>query len=158
MRYRTGPAIAAALALATPAGALAQPAEHPLLSRLAAEVSEARLQAIGGDIARMGNFTPMQGMSLIASHGEKAEQYRKQAESLMSRARSEMRQAVSLANTAARTGNAAKLAEAAGHRQAAFDTLRQAEAEKLGERLAAEFKDADIGVFRVLCQLGNGAA
>ena len=38
------------------------------------------------------------------------------------------------------------------------DTLRQAEAEKLGERLAAEFKNADIGVFRVLCQLGNGAA
>lgn len=37
------------------------------------------------------------------------------------------------------------------------DTLRQADAEKLGERLAKLFPAADIGVFRVLCQLGNGA-
>ena len=37
------------------------------------------------------------------------------------------------------------------------DTLRQTEAEKLGERLAKQFPVADIGVFRVLCQLGNGA-
>jgi hypothetical protein len=36
------------------------------------------------------------------------------------------------------------------------DTLRQSEAEKLGERFAKEFAGADIGVFRVLCQLGNG--
>ena len=36
------------------------------------------------------------------------------------------------------------------------DTLRQGEAEKLGERLAREFTGADVGVFRVLCQLGNG--
>ena len=38
------------------------------------------------------------------------------------------------------------------------DTLRQGEAEKLGERLAREFTGADVGVFRVLCQLGNGGA
>ena len=38
------------------------------------------------------------------------------------------------------------------------DTLRQSEAEKLGERLATEFTGADVGVFRVLCQLGNGGA
>jgi hypothetical protein len=38
------------------------------------------------------------------------------------------------------------------------DTLRQADAERLGERLSKEFPGADIGVFRVLCQLGNGAA
>jgi len=38
------------------------------------------------------------------------------------------------------------------------DTLRQSEAEKLGERLAKEFTGADVGVFRVLCQLGNGGA
>jgi hypothetical protein len=38
------------------------------------------------------------------------------------------------------------------------DTLHQADAEKLGARLAKQFADADIGVFRVLCQLGNGAA
>jgi hypothetical protein len=35
------------------------------------------------------------------------------------------------------------------------DTLRQAEAEKLGERFAREFTAADVGVFRVLCQLGK---
>jgi hypothetical protein len=37
------------------------------------------------------------------------------------------------------------------------DTLRQADAEKLGERLGKQFPTADIGVFRVLCHLGNGA-
>ena len=36
------------------------------------------------------------------------------------------------------------------------DTLRQSEAEKIGERLAKEFADADVGVFRVLCQFGQG--
>ncbi len=36
------------------------------------------------------------------------------------------------------------------------DTLRQSEAEKLGARFAKEFTGADIGVFRVLCQLGRG--
>ena len=36
------------------------------------------------------------------------------------------------------------------------DTLRQDAAEKLGARLAAQFTGADVGVFRVLCQLGNG--
>ena len=38
------------------------------------------------------------------------------------------------------------------------DTLRQSEAEKLGERFSKEFTGADVGVFRVLCQLGNGGA
>lgn len=38
------------------------------------------------------------------------------------------------------------------------DTLRQNEAEKIGERMAKQFAKADVGVFRVLCQLGNGAA
>jgi hypothetical protein len=37
------------------------------------------------------------------------------------------------------------------------DTLRQGDAEKLGERLAKLFPAPDVGVFRVLCQLGNGA-
>jgi hypothetical protein len=36
------------------------------------------------------------------------------------------------------------------------DTLRQGDAEKLGERFSKEFTRADIGVFRVLCQLGRG--
>jgi hypothetical protein len=36
------------------------------------------------------------------------------------------------------------------------DTLRQADAEKLGQRLAGQFAGAEIGVFRVLCQLGRG--
>jgi hypothetical protein len=36
------------------------------------------------------------------------------------------------------------------------DTLRHSEAEKLGERFAKDFASADVGVFRVLCQLGNG--
>jgi hypothetical protein len=36
------------------------------------------------------------------------------------------------------------------------DTLRQQEAEKLGDRLAEQFAGAEVGVFRVLCQLGNG--
>jgi hypothetical protein len=38
------------------------------------------------------------------------------------------------------------------------DTLRQRDAEKLAERLLKQFAGAEIGVFRVLCQLGNGAA
>ena len=38
------------------------------------------------------------------------------------------------------------------------DTLRQTEAEKLGARLAKQFASAEVGVFRVLCQLGNGGA
>jgi len=38
------------------------------------------------------------------------------------------------------------------------DTLRQDKAENLADRLSKEFPGADIGVFRVLCQLGNGAA
>jgi hypothetical protein len=38
------------------------------------------------------------------------------------------------------------------------DTLHQESAEKLSERLSKDFAGADIGVFRVLCQLGNGAA
>ena len=36
------------------------------------------------------------------------------------------------------------------------DTLRQAEAEALGEKLSKQFPGADTGVFRVLCQLGRG--
>jgi hypothetical protein len=36
------------------------------------------------------------------------------------------------------------------------DTLRQDDAEKIGERLSKEFTGADVGVFRVLCQLGRG--
>jgi hypothetical protein len=36
------------------------------------------------------------------------------------------------------------------------DTLRQADAEALGARLAREFSGAEVGVFRVLCQLGSG--
>jgi hypothetical protein len=38
------------------------------------------------------------------------------------------------------------------------DTLRQSEAEKLGERLMKMFAGAEVGVFGVLCQLGNGGA
>jgi len=38
------------------------------------------------------------------------------------------------------------------------DTLRQHKAENLADRLSKDFPGADIGVFRVLCQLGNGAA
>lgn len=36
------------------------------------------------------------------------------------------------------------------------DTLRQADAEALGARLAKEFPEGEVGVFRVLCQLGHG--
>ncbi|HEX5210668.1 MAG TPA: hypothetical protein VFW22_02900 [Pseudolabrys sp.] len=36
------------------------------------------------------------------------------------------------------------------------DTLQQDEAEKMGANLAKQFPAADVGVFRVLCQLGNG--
>lgn len=38
------------------------------------------------------------------------------------------------------------------------DTLRRADAEKLGERLAKLFPAAEVGVFAVLAQLGNGGA
>jgi hypothetical protein len=38
------------------------------------------------------------------------------------------------------------------------DTLRQSNAEKLAGRLSRQFAGAEIGVFRVLCQLGSGAA
>ena len=37
-----------------------------------------------------------------------------------------------------------------------IDTLRQREAEEIGERMVAQFAGADVGVFRVLCQLGRG--
>jgi hypothetical protein len=36
------------------------------------------------------------------------------------------------------------------------DTLRQADAEALGARMTQEFPAADVGAFRVLCQLGRG--
>jgi hypothetical protein len=36
------------------------------------------------------------------------------------------------------------------------DTLYQKDAEAIGARLSKEFADADIGVFRVLCQIGRG--
>jgi hypothetical protein len=36
------------------------------------------------------------------------------------------------------------------------DTLRQSDAEELGARLAGQFPAAEVGTFRVLCQLGNG--
>jgi hypothetical protein len=36
------------------------------------------------------------------------------------------------------------------------DTLYQEQAETVGAQLAKQFPDADIGVFRVLCQIGRG--
>ena len=36
------------------------------------------------------------------------------------------------------------------------DTLRQDAAEQTGARLAAQFPGTEVGVFRVLCQLGRG--
>jgi hypothetical protein len=36
------------------------------------------------------------------------------------------------------------------------DTLRQGEAERLGEHFTKDFASAEVGVFRVLCQMGNG--
>ena len=36
-----------------------------------------------------------------------------------------------------------------------IDTLRQADAEKIGVDLSRQFSNADVGVFRVLCQLGR---
>jgi hypothetical protein len=36
------------------------------------------------------------------------------------------------------------------------DTLRQQPAEALGARLAKDFPQAEVGVHRVLCQLGQG--
>jgi hypothetical protein len=36
------------------------------------------------------------------------------------------------------------------------DTLRQSDAETLGTVLAGQFPSAEVGVFRVLCQLGRG--
>lgn len=38
------------------------------------------------------------------------------------------------------------------------DTLRQSEAEVLGARLTKRFPQGEVGVFRVLCQLGHGEA
>lgn len=37
-----------------------------------------------------------------------------------------------------------------------IDTLRQPDAERIGAQLAASFPMAEVGVFRVLCQLGRG--
>jgi hypothetical protein len=37
------------------------------------------------------------------------------------------------------------------------DTLRQPDAEKLGENFSKQFSQAEVGAFRVLCHLGNGA-
>jgi hypothetical protein len=36
------------------------------------------------------------------------------------------------------------------------DTLRQADAETIGKQLTKDFALADVGVFRVLCQIGQG--
>ena len=36
-----------------------------------------------------------------------------------------------------------------------IDTLRQVDAEAMGARLSKQFAEADVGVFRVLCQLGR---
>ena len=36
------------------------------------------------------------------------------------------------------------------------DTLRQDAAEQTGARLATRFPGAEVGVFRVLCQIGRG--
>jgi hypothetical protein len=36
------------------------------------------------------------------------------------------------------------------------DTLRQADAETIGASLAKKFSGTEVGVFRVLCQLGRG--
>jgi hypothetical protein len=36
------------------------------------------------------------------------------------------------------------------------DTLRQSDAEAMGARLSRQFSGAEVGVFRVLCQLGRG--
>ena len=37
-----------------------------------------------------------------------------------------------------------------------IDTLRQSDAEQIGVQLSAKFPNADVGVFRVLCQIGRG--
>lgn len=37
-----------------------------------------------------------------------------------------------------------------------IDTLYQHDAESVGAQLAKQFPDADVGVFRVLCQIGRG--
>jgi len=37
-----------------------------------------------------------------------------------------------------------------------IDTLRQPDAEAMGVRLSRQFSSAEVGVFRVLCQLGRG--
>jgi len=37
-----------------------------------------------------------------------------------------------------------------------IDTLRQSDAEAVGTDMAGKFPDSDVGVFRVLCQLGRG--
>lgn len=37
-----------------------------------------------------------------------------------------------------------------------IDTLYQEDAAAIGDRLAKQFPDADVGVFRVLCQIGRG--
>ena len=37
-----------------------------------------------------------------------------------------------------------------------IDTLRQADAETIGVALATTFPRTEVGVFRVLCQLGRG--
>jgi hypothetical protein len=36
-----------------------------------------------------------------------------------------------------------------------IDTLRQVDAEKIGAQLAKKFPGTNVGVFRVLCQLGR---
>jgi hypothetical protein len=38
------------------------------------------------------------------------------------------------------------------------DTLDQRKAEQIAERLQSEFKDAEIGVFRVIAHMGDSSA
>ncbi len=37
-----------------------------------------------------------------------------------------------------------------------IDTLRRADAERIGASLAKNYRGTDVGVFRILCQLGRG--
>jgi hypothetical protein len=37
-----------------------------------------------------------------------------------------------------------------------IDTLRQHDADKIGAKLSGQFPATEVGVFRVLCQLGRG--
>lgn len=82
--------------------------------------------AVINDFQRYGIHTPQRGLEKIAMDSRAAKEYREQADNLLRRAGQDIREAVRLAESAARTGDPGKMADARARQQEAFNSWRQA--------------------------------